>query len=151
MLDWKLFARRTAGGLGVIGAAVLAAGCGELGETRLAISTGPGIDRGGPRDAAVVGHWTRLVYLSDGAGTLHSSRTTWSFRPDGSATRLVIATNLTAGLSSVVATDALWRAEGRTLAITFLNPAVGTIRLEYRVQGDVLFLGGERFERVVTR
>lgn len=152
MWDSRLMTTRR---LGSRAAAILAAvfftACGELGETSLAISTGPGVDRGGPRAQALVGHWTRIIYFSDLSGALHASQTTWSFRPDGSATRLVITTNLSFGVSTTAATEVLWRTEGSSLIITFLSPPTGTVRFQYRIQGDLLHLGNDRFERVVTR
>lgn len=114
---------------------------------------GPGIHIGtgtgaGPRHNAVVGLWTRVVVITDNAGNAHSSRTTWEFRSDGSATRTVVTQNLSAGISDVITANATWHTEGSTLVITFRAPDSGTSRFSFFVAGNVLSLDGRDFVRI---
>ena len=113
---------------------------------------GPGIHIGtgtssGQHDA-VVGLWTRVVVITDNDGNAHSSRTTWEFRSDGSATRTVVTQNLSAGISDVISANAIWHTEGSTLVITFREPNTGTSRFSFLVLGNVLTLDGRDFVRI---
>ena len=114
---------------------------------------GPGIQIGtgtgsGSRQNAIVGIWTRVVVITDNAGNAHSSRTTWEFRSDGSATRTLITQNLSAGISDVLTATASWHTEGSTLVITFRAPDSGTSRFSFSVFSNVLTLDGRDFVRV---
>ena len=112
---------------------------------------GPGIHVGtgsGAHHDAIVGIWTRVVVISDNDGNAHSSRTTWEFRSDGTATRTLITQNVSAGISDVLTANALWRTEGSTLVITFRSPDSGTSRFGFSVFGNVLSLDGRDFVRV---
>lgn len=114
---------------------------------------GPGIQIGtgtgsGSRQNAVVGLWTRVVVITDNGGNAHSSRTTWEFRSDGSATRTVVTQNLSAGISDVMSANATWRTEGSTLVITFRPPDAGTSRFFFAVFSNVLTLDGRDFVRI---
>ncbi|HJR68100.1 MAG TPA: hypothetical protein VJ802_16840 [Gemmatimonadaceae bacterium] len=114
---------------------------------------GPGIQVGtgtssGSHHNSLVGMWTRVVVLTDNHGTAHSSRTTWEFRSDGSATRTVVTQNLSSGISDVLTANASWHTEGSTLVITFRSPDAGTSRFGFAVVGSVLSLDGRDFVRV---
>jgi hypothetical protein len=114
---------------------------------------GPGVQIGtqtgsGAQHNAVVGVWTRVVVLTDNAGNAHSSRTTWEFRSDGSATRTLVTQNLSAGLTDVLSAIATWRTEGSALVITFRPPDSGTSRFGFSVFGNVLTLDGRDFVRI---
>lgn len=114
---------------------------------------GPGIQIGtgtgsGSRQNAIVGIWTRVVVITDNAGNAHSSRTTWEFRSDGSATRTLITQNVSAGISDVLTANAGWHTEGSTLVITFRALDSGTSRFSFSVFSDVLTLDGRDFVRI---
>lgn len=114
---------------------------------------GPGIQVGvgdgtGGQHNALVGIWTRVVVVSDRHGNTHSSRTTWEFRSDGSATRTLITQNLSVGISDVLTANASWHTEGSTLVVTFRFPDSGTSRFGFSVFSNVLSLDGRDFVRV---
>jgi hypothetical protein len=114
---------------------------------------GPGIQIGTGTGShfhqnSLVGLWTRVVVITDGAGNAHSSRTTWEFRSDGSATRTVVTQNLTSGISDVISVNAIWRTDGSTLVITFRPPDSGTTRFAFSLFRDVLTLNGHDFVRI---
>ncbi|HJU69581.1 MAG TPA: hypothetical protein VJ650_15175 [Gemmatimonadaceae bacterium] len=112
---------------------------------------GPGIHIGtgtGSHQNAIVGIWTRVVVITDNHGDAHSSRTTWEFRSDGTATRTLITQNVSAGMSDVLTANAFWRTEGATLVITFRSPDSGTSRFGFSVFGNVLSLDGRDFVRI---
>lgn len=114
---------------------------------------GPGIQVGtgtssGTRHNSLVGIWTRLVVFTDDLGTAHSSRTTWEFRSDGSATRSVITRNLSIGVADVLTAHASWRTEGSTLVIAFRSPDSGTSRFAFSLFANTLTLDGRDFVRV---
>jgi hypothetical protein len=127
---------------------MLTLGCNDV-EMRL----GPGIHIGtgtgsGSHQTAIVGLWTRVVVITDNAGNAHSSRTTWEFRSDGSATRTVVTQNLSVGISDVIAANASWHTEGSTLVVTFHAPDSGTSRFRFFVAGNLLSLDGRDFVRI---
>jgi hypothetical protein len=129
-------------------AALSLAGCNDV-----QMHLGPGIQIGtgtgsGLDHAAIVGLWTRVVVITDNAGNAHSSRTTWEFRSDGSATRTLITQNLSLGLSDVLTANATWHTEGSTLVITFRPPDTGTSRFSFSVFRNVLTLDGRDFVRI---
>ena len=103
-------------------------------------------------DSGLVGRWTRTVYFHDDLGTLHSSRTEWTFAADGSAARTVTATNWTDSWSDATVALARWRTEAGDVVITFQPPDAGTARFEYRfentIDGPLLWLGTTAFFRV---
>jgi len=114
---------------------------------------GPGIHIGtgtgsGSHHNAVVGLWARVVVITDNAGNAHSSRTTWEFRSDGSATRTVVTQNLSADVSDVISANAMWHTEGSTLVISFRSPDSGTSRFSFFVFSNVLTLDGRDFVRI---
>lgn len=124
------------------------AACGDV-QARL----GPGISVGvgsgsGAQPSALVGIWSRVTVLSDNAGNLHSSRTTWEFRSDGSATRTLVTQNVSAGISDVIVSYANWHTEGSTLVVVFRAPDTGTSRFSFSLFSNVLSLDGRDFVRV---
>ena len=132
-----------------------------LAATITACDTGPvhpvgfrEIDRrvggtGGPTsDISITGTWQRTLVFFDEFGFLHSSETTWTFAADGTAERTVVTTNVTLGASDTTFTQARWRVEGTQVIIDFTAPTPGTITLEFFLQGTMLFLAGQEYERV---
>lgn len=114
---------------------------------------GPGINIGtgtgsGSHHNAIVGLWTRVVTITDNNGHAHSSRTTWEFRSDGTATRTLITQNVSAGISDVLTANATWHTEGSNLVVTFRAPETGTSRFSFFVIGNVLTLDGRDFVRI---
>jgi hypothetical protein len=110
----------------IAAAALLAAtgaatACGGDGSGVLAPGAGLHVRTGAPDtiDSALVGQWFRLVYFTDSVG-VRTSETTWEFRGDGTASRLVVARLLASGIASGVATNALWSTNGATLTVTLL-------------------------------
>lgn len=119
----------------------------------VSMRVGPGINIGtgggsGSGQHALLGLWTRVVVITDNFGDTHSSRTTWEFRSDGSATRTVVAQNLSLGVSDVITARATWRTEGSTLVISFQPPDSGTSRFSFAIFSDVLTLDGRDFVRI---
>lgn len=112
------------------------------------IQIGTGTGSGSQQQNAVVGLWTRVVVITDNGGNAHSSRTTWEFRSDGSATRTLVTQNLSAGISDVISANATWHTEGSTLVITFRPPDAGTSRFFFAVFSNVLTLDGRDFVRI---
>lgn len=112
--------------------------------------TGPPGSGGGPasRDAVLVGSWWRIVLFTDDHGTSHASETTWQFAASGSATRTVVATNLTFGFFDTVVTQASWRTEGGEVVITYDSPGSGTARFAYSIRDDTLLLDTRAFVRL---
>ena len=103
---------------------------------------------GGTTTTTIDGTWQRTLAFFDDFGFLHSSETTWSFGTGGTATRTVVTTNVTLGAADTSVTTARWRVEGTSVIIDFLAPSPGTITLEFRLQGNTLFLAGQEYERV---
>ena len=147
-------ALRCSAALALMGAIAIT-GCGE----RVDITGSGGSPRTGGRtatggtsgstatDQRLIGQWSRTVLFQDNSGAVQSSRTTWRFRSDASATRSVVASNLTFGFVDSVVTHARWRIQGGRLALSFLAPASGDVLFDYRFDGATLVLGGLPFER----
>lgn len=130
---------------------MLVGGLGACGDVQARL--GPGISVGvgsgsGTHPTALVGIWSRVTVLSDNAGNVHSARTTWEFRSDGSATRTLVTQNVSAGISDVVVAYASWHTEGSTLVIVFRAPDSGTSRFSFSLFSNVLSLDGRDFVRV---
>ena len=137
-------------------AAIALSACGERvditgstggARTGTGTSTGTGGTPGSALDARLVGQWSRTTLFQDNGGAVHASRTTWRFRSDASATRAVVASNLTFGFVDSVVTHARWRIVGGRLALSFQPPASGDVLFDYRLDGAVLHLGGFPFDR----
>lgn len=116
----------------------------------LSVSTGPRAfstrgGSGGSQPTVLVGRWQRTI-IFNANGDTHSSETTWEFRSDGIAMRTVVARNLSQGFSDVTFSSGTWRANGRTLTITFTSQ--GTVSFDFSVFGNVLTLNGQDFVRI---
>ena len=98
-------------------------------------------------DSRLFGAWSRTVLVQDNSGAVHASRTTWRFGSNASATRSVVASNLTFGIMDSVVTSARWHTEGATVVLTYLPEGSGSARFDYFFQGTTLILGGIGFER----
>lgn len=107
-----------------------------------------GVIPGGAQANALVGQWTRALFVETPDGDVHESRTTWEFRADGSAIRSVVAWNWTSGYYDTVYSVAQWSTTGSTMTIVYIAGSSGTLTLDYRVNGDVLTLGPDQFARV---
>lgn len=117
--------------------------------TGMGSGTGTGTGGGsGTTSSAIVGRWTRAIVFIDDAGNVHESRTTWEFRPDGSAIRTVVAWNVSSGAYDVLSSVAQWRTSGSTLTITYIAPVAGTATFAWRVDGTRLTIGAEEFRWV---
>jgi hypothetical protein len=119
-----------------------------LGVRRGSIGMGAG---GGlpatPALGSLVGRWTRIIFFNDGVGNVVSSRTTWEFRADGSAQRVVTTCNLTVGLCDSVVDVGRWRVEGTTTLVYSPSspPGQPEVRYDFRFEGQTLILGGVQF------
>jgi hypothetical protein len=80
-------------------------------------------------------------------GNVLSSRTTWDFRADGSAQRIVTACNLTSGHCDSVVDTGRWRVEGTTTLVYASGspPGQPEVRYDFRFEGQTLILGGLQF------
>jgi hypothetical protein len=107
--------------------------------------SGPG---GGSTSSALVGRWSRTIVLTTSDGTVHESRTEWEFAGDGTATRRVIAWNVTEGIGDTLVAVGQWRTSGSTLTIGWLSPTAGTVVFEWSVRGDQLAIGSDQYARV---
>lgn len=115
---------------------------------------------GAPRDATlggragtssapgIVGTWRRILYFLADDGSASSSETTWRFNADGSASRLSVTRNFTAGLADAQTVDARWEALTQSVRITFLPPSSGTFEYSYRVNRDTLYLASQAYGRL---
>ena len=66
---------------------------------------------GGSVAAGVVGTWQRILYFLADDGSASSTETTWRFNADGTASRLSVTRNFTAGLADAQTVDARWEGE----------------------------------------
>lgn len=103
---------------------------------------------GAPITTTIEGTWRRTLVFFDDFGFMHSSETTWTFEPGGTAARTIVATNITLGASDTILTTARWRVDGGNVVIDFIAPSPGTITLTVFVQGTSLFLAGQEYLRV---
>lgn len=108
---------------------------------------GSGTGGGNGAAALLVGQWSHDEVFEDDNGDMHSSRTVWRFGEDSSATRMVIATSVAAGITDTVTVNARWEATASKLTITFLSPDTGTVSFDYQVHLSTLTLGGVQFMR----
>ena len=125
-----------------------------LGVRRGSVGVGTGAGGGGVvtpppgvPGSLLVGRWTRIIYFNDGLGNVASSRTTWEFRADGSAQRVVTTCNLTLGLCDSVVDVGRWRVEGTTTLVYSPSspPGQPEVRYDFRFEGQTLILGGVQF------
>lgn len=145
----------TAGRAIAVGLALLGAACGGDPTGIEPAAGAPTFAAGGGArtlDAAIVGGWSRIVLTELPAG-LTASETRWTFRADGVVERRLVTTNLTLGLADQIVATGTWRTAGDgTVTIALDGPTGATLRLEYaiepRIDGAVLVLGGQRYERL---
>jgi hypothetical protein len=124
-------------------------GGGGRGGTTIGTGGGTGGTGGGPSlNSAVVGRWTRVLFVYSDNGDAHESRTTWEFRQDGSALRSVTAWNLSQGIYDTVVSVATWSTTGSQLTITYVAPTAGAAAFAFSVNGDVLTIGLDQFARL---
>ena len=131
--------------------AVLAAcDSGRLGAPRGTSSTGTtGIIGGGSAaSTAIVGTWRRILFFLADDGSASSNETTWRFNSDGSASRLTVTRNFTAGLFDAQTVDARWEALTQSVRITYLPPSSGTFEFTFRITNDTLYLASQAYGRV---
>ena len=98
--------------------------------------------------AAIVGTWRRILYFLADDGSASASETTWRFNSDGSASRLSVTRNFTAGLADAQTVDARWEALTQSVRITYLPPSSGTFEFSYRINRDTLYLASQGYVRV---
>ena len=98
--------------------------------------------------SGLVGTWRRILYFLADDGSASSSETTWRFNADGTASRLSVTRNFTAGLADAQSVDARWEALTETVRITYLPPSTGTFEFSYRVTRDTLFLASQAYGRI---
>lgn len=97
--------------------------------------------------ASVVGTWRRILYFLAADGSASSSETTWRFNADGTASRLSVTRNYTAGLADAQTVDARWEALTQSIRVTYLAPSSGTFEFSYRVSQDTLYLASQGYVR----
>ena len=105
--------------------ALAACDSGRLGAP-LGSTTGTAGTPGSTSATSLVGTWRRIIYFLADDGSASSSETTWRFNANGTATRLSVTRNLTAGLADYQTVDAQWEALTQTVRITYLPPSSGT-------------------------
>ena len=102
----------------------------------------------GRRRRPAVGTWRRILYFLADDGSASSSETTWRFNADGTASRLSVTRNYTAGLADAQTVDARWEPLTQTVRITYLPPSTGTFEFSYRVTRDTLYLASQAYGRI---
>ena len=112
-----------------------------------------GVSRSGPTgehalDPALTGVWQRKLWFTDSRGRAYLSETTWSFRGDGSATRMVVTVSFDHDVADRITSRARWSASNGTLEIEWLPPRAGLTRLHYRVSGRTAQIGGDVYLRL---
>jgi hypothetical protein len=130
--------------------ALTACDSGRLGAPPGSGGTAGGIggSGGGPIAAGVVGTWRRILYFLADDGSASSSETTWRFNADGTASRLSVTRNFTAGLADAQTVDARWEALTQAIRVTYLAPSFGTFEFSYRISRDTLYLASQGYARV---
>ena len=98
--------------------------------------------------SGIVGSWRRILYFIAEDGSAGSNETTWRFGSDGSASRLTVTRNFTAGLADAQTVDARWEPLTQSVRITFLPPSSGTFEYTYRINGDTLYLASQAYGRI---
>ena len=102
----------------------------------------------GSSASSIVGTWRRILYFLAADGSANSSETTWRFNTDGTATRVSVTRNYTAGLADAQSVDARWELLTQTVRITYLPPSSGTFEFTYRITRDTLYLASQGYARV---
>ena len=126
-------------------AALAACDSGRLGAPGGSLGSGT---TGSSAASALVGTWRRILYFLAADGSASSSETTWRFNADGTASRLSVTRNFTAGLADAQSVDARWELLTQTVRITYLPPSSGTFEFTYRITRDTLYLASQGYVRV---
>ena len=143
--------RLTPGRLGLAGllaAVAILTACGGYGPSEPYLrQTGVafGSDSAAPN---IVGTWRRQVTFIDEYGFVNSFESTWTFDAFGNAVRTEVTASVTLAVADTAITTGVWRFDGPLVAITFLQPSPGQLRLDVLVQGNVMTLGGQEYLRV---
>lgn len=127
--------------------ALAACDSGRLGAP-LGSSNGTAGTTGTTSATSLVGTWRRIIYFLADDGSASSSETTWRFNSNGTASRLSVTRNYTAGLADAQSVDARYEALTETVRITYLAPSSGTFQYSYRVSRDTLYLASQAYARV---
>ena len=98
--------------------------------------------------SAIVGTWRRVIYFLTEDGSAGSNETTWRFNSNGTASRLSVTRNFTAGLADAQTLDAQYELLTQTVRITYLPPSSGTFEFSYRVSRDTLYLASQGYVRI---
>jgi hypothetical protein len=98
--------------------------------------------------SGIVGSWRRILYFLSEDGSAGSNETTWRFASDGSASRVTVTRNFTAGLADAQTLDARWEALTQSVRITYLPPSAGTFEYSVRINGDTLYLASQAYGRI---
>jgi hypothetical protein len=106
------------------------------------------IGGGSAASSALVGTWRRVLFFFTDDGSSASNETTWRFNSDGTASRLTVTRNFTAGLFDAQTVDARWEAPTQSVRITYLPPSSGTFEFSYRITNDTLYLASQGYGRV---
>ena len=134
----------------VLLATLAACDSGRLSAPRGTTTTGTtGTVGGAPATStALVGTWRRVLYFFADDGSASSNETTWRFNSNGTASRLTVTRNFTAGLFDSQTVDARWEALTQSVRITYLPPSSGTFEFTYRITNDTLYLASQGYGRV---
>lgn len=103
---------------------------------------------GGASASGLIGTWRRIIFFIAGDGSSGSNETTWRFNADGTASRLTVTRNFTAGVADAQTVDARWEPLTQAVRITFLPPSSGTFEFSYRVAADTLYLASQAYGRI---
>jgi hypothetical protein len=129
--------------------ALAACDSGRLGAPRgSTIGTTGTAGTGNATASGLVGTWRRIIYFLADDGSASSSETTWRFNSNGTASRLSVTRNFTAGLADAQSVDARWEALTQAVRITYLPPSSGTFEFSYRISRDTLYLASQGYARV---
>jgi hypothetical protein len=96
----------------------------------------------------LVGTWRRILFFLAADGSASSSETTWRFNADGTASRLSVTRNFTAGLADAQTVDARWEALTQAIRVTYLPPSSGTFEFSFRISRDTLYLASQGYARI---
>ena len=121
---------------------------GRFSAPRGTATTGTTGTVGGSAASQLVGTWRRALFFVAADGSASSNETTWRFNSDGTANRLTVTRNFTAGLSDSQTVDARWEPLTQSVRITYLPPSSGTFEFTYRITNDTLYLASQAYGRV---
>ena len=96
----------------------------------------------------LVGTWRRILYFHAEDGSASSNETTWRFVADGSASRLTVTRNFSAGTADFQTVNARWEPLTQSVRITYLPPSSGTFEFTYRIVADTLYLASQAYGRI---